>query len=673
MFTAAVILLLLAQAAEPERVVLTGTIAGADGKPAAEAQVVLAEGSPPLTALARRTGAVLRPPAVLRRQEADANGRFRVGLPADDMTIQRFRRPLFLWAFGPGGSLALRPIPDNWPPDGEPVRLTLAPSEPVRCRVLDPDERPVAGARLIPARLRGVDVPVDLGGRFEVQTDALGRGTFGAGAAGELEVIRVISGPFGVQQHRVTRPDAEGVRTLRLLPVGRVVGQILAGDLQAVRGLTVRVRTDPDPSADVAGVGGWASVVSDDQGRFTVPAIAAGTLAVSVDLRWDMPWRSPPLSRPQVQPATTTEVTIALKPAARITGVVQEIPSGRPVAGVRVAVAMDAETLLAPSDAEGRFSAYVAPGMARSYPVGMPHGYYHPTNFANDQPVPEGVKEVTLKPLGLSRGLEVRGQVVNAQGKPVPGTDVSGHYDLSNRFERSIHAVTDREGRFRIESVPPDTTLHLSASRGGATTAAPESIAASKGSITLKISPENAVALYGRVKDPEGRPLAGAAVRVSAPSEERKTSPSNSSRSPSTKTAAPPSTPTPTASSARRASSARTWSIGSRSRPTATSRRAPSGSSPTRSGSGTSPPSCSSRSRRRARWPAGWSTPRAGRSPARACSSRATGRHACARSATPTAASGCRESTASRHSSSSRVMAWLSRDTGSNREPRRSS
>ena len=42
------------------------------------------------------------------------------------------------------------------------------------------------------------------------------------------------------------------------------------------------------------------------------------------------------------------------------------------------------------------------------------------------------------------------------------------------------------------------------------------SIPSSKGTIDLTIRPENAVALFGRVKDPAGRPVAGAAVRVSA-------------------------------------------------------------------------------------------------------------------------------------------------------------
>ncbi len=511
-----VILLLLAQAAEPDRVILTGTVVGTDGKPAVGAEVVLAEGTPPVMNIVRYTGAVLRPSAVLRTQRADGEGRFQVVLPHDDARIPRFRRPMFLWAFGPGGALALRPIPVDWPPDGVPVRLTLAPSEAVRFRVLDPEERPVAGARLVPARIRGVDIPADMGGRFGTETDAEGRAALASGSADELEVVRVTSGPFGVQQLLTSRADAEGIRTLQLMPVGRIAGQVQAGDPQAARGLAMRIRTVSDPSAIDAVIGGWASVVTDDQGRFTVPAIAAGMLLISVELRWDLPWRSPPPSRPQVQPGTTTELTMPLKPAALVKGVVQEIPSGRPIADVGVAVVMDAETPLARRDAEGHYSAYIAPGMARSYAIGMPRGYYSPSHRVNSQPLPDGVKEFTLKPLGLSRGVEVRGRVVDAEGKPVPGADVAGHYGTGPDDAGRSHAVTDREGQFRLDSIPPDTTLNLSAVRGGATTAAPESSLPSKPSITLRISPENAVALFGRVKDPTDRPVGGAIVRVQA-------------------------------------------------------------------------------------------------------------------------------------------------------------
>jgi hypothetical protein len=514
---ASLILLLVIQAIEPEQVFLTGIITGADGKPAVGAEVVLAEGLPPLSDLIRRAGTVLRPPAVLRRMQVDANGGFQIEMPPDDVTVQRFRRPIFLWALGPGGSLALRPISDNWPPDGEPVRLTLAASEPVRFRALDPDGRPVAGARVVPARLRGVDVPAELGARFEVQTDGAGWGTLAVSAASELDVIRVISGSFGVQQLRVTKSDTDGVRTLRLLPVGRVVGQIQADDSQAVRGLTVRLRTDPDPSADVVGVGGSASVVTDDQGRFAVPAIAAGKLAMSVDYPWNLPWRGPLVgSWPQVQCNSTTAVTIPLMRAPRITGVVRENLSGRPIAGVGVAVAMDAAIPLVTSDNEGRFSAYVAPGMAYSFAVRIPRGYYSPTDRVNSESILEGVKELTLKPIFLSAALEVQGMVIDAEGIPVPAADVSGEYDIPQGFGRFIHALTDRQGRFRIVNVPPGTPLRLSARRGHATTAEPEPISPGKELVTLKISPDHAVAISGRINEQSGRPVAGAIVRVSA-------------------------------------------------------------------------------------------------------------------------------------------------------------
>ncbi len=256
-------------------------------------------------------------------------------------------------------------------------RRTASPSgwrwaapEPIKFLVLDPDERPVAGARLAPAWIRGMNLPDELGDRFAVRTDAQGRTTLHVGAADEVEVVRVASGPSGVQQLRMPRPDPAGVRTLRMMPVGRVVGQFRAGDPQAVRGLTVRARTVPDQSVDAAGVVGFASVITDDQGRFTIPAIAAGTLVLSFEHREDLPWRGRPTGRPQVQPGTTTEVTTPLLRAGLVKGVIHEEPSGRPIAGVGVFLYRDLGDRLARSDAEGRFSDYLAPGPVFRSPVG---------------------------------------------------------------------------------------------------------------------------------------------------------------------------------------------------------------------------------------------------------------------------------------------------------------
>ncbi len=193
------VLVLLAQAAEParERVVLTGTVVGPDGKPAVGMEVVLADDASSLIPYNRLAVAVPRPPAVLETRGADADGRFRFELPErGEVRQDPWRRPGFLWAIGPRGAPAMRPIPDDWPPDGIPIRLALAPPEPVGFLVLDPDERPVAEARLAPAWIRGMNLPDDLGDRLSARTDARGRATLDLGAVDEVEVVRVVSGPF---------------------------------------------------------------------------------------------------------------------------------------------------------------------------------------------------------------------------------------------------------------------------------------------------------------------------------------------------------------------------------------------------------------------------------------------------------------------------------------------
>ncbi len=516
-----VILLLLGQAAGPERVVLTGTVIGPDGKPAAGAEVVLTDDATWMSQFpfARATTAVLRPPAVLETLRADADGRFRVELPEHGELTFRSKRPIFVWAFGPGGALAMRPVPIDWPSDGESVRMALARPQPVRFLVLDPEERPVAAARLAPAWFRGVVLPAGLIDRLAVETDTQGRATLDIGAAEDVEVVRVTSGPFGVQQLRMPRPEPGGVRTLRLMPVGRVVGRIQAGDPQAVRRLAVRVWTDPGPAANLPGAGGSASVVTDDQGRFTIPAIAPGTLVVSFEHRWDLPWRGQ--WRPggsKVQPGATTEVTIPLARAGLVKGVVQEAPSGRPIAGVGVSVAINPDFPLARTDANGRFAAFVMPGVVRANAADLPLGYYDTTRItAGSRPtLTEGMAELALEPIWLRRGVELRGRVLDAKGRPVPAADVAGRSERAGGRGGPFSTVTDHHGRFRITGLGSDATVYLSAVRGEATTAAPVTVLSSKGTIDLTIAPENAVALVGRVKDPAGRPVAGAAVRVTS-------------------------------------------------------------------------------------------------------------------------------------------------------------
>ena len=205
------ILMLLAQAAEParERVVLTGTVVGADGKPAVGVEVVLADDASSRSRVAQPPSRSCGRRPCWRPCGADAEGRFRVELPErGEIRQDPWRRPVFLWAIGPRGPWRCGRSPTTGRRTASPFRLALAPPEPVEFLVLDPEGRPVAEARLAPARIRGMNLPDELADRLAARTDAQGRATLDVGAADEIEVVRVASGPFGVQHLRMPRPVA---------------------------------------------------------------------------------------------------------------------------------------------------------------------------------------------------------------------------------------------------------------------------------------------------------------------------------------------------------------------------------------------------------------------------------------------------------------------------------
>lgn len=271
----------------------------------------------------------------------------------------------------------------------------------------------------------------------------------------------------------------------------------------------------------MSGVGGVAEVVSDARGRFEVPAIAAGKLAFSIEARPDLPWRPGMLDRPTVAVGSAVDLTIPLRKATRVTGVVRSDPDGKPVAGAGVVVPTVATypgDSFATTDEEGRFSALVVgTGRIYAYVAVAPRGYGIRTSaIRNVRSVDASAAEVTIDPARVVPAAEVRGRVVDPKGNPVPGAEIAGFHENPDAGEELIHVVADREGRFRIDHVPAHVKVELSASRGESVTAAPAMFTAGGEPITLTIGPGHSVALIGRVKDTSSRPIAGATIRVSA-------------------------------------------------------------------------------------------------------------------------------------------------------------
>src|SRR5205807_9545379 len=116
-------------------------------------------------------------------------------------------------------------------------------------------------------------------------------------------------------------------------------------------------------------------------------------------------------------------------------------------------------------------------------------------------------------PIGLVKAVEIAGQVVGADGKPVANADILTGKSATGWDYYSTKTNADADGRFVIKNVPLDDSIAPLVRLGRAVNI-PETLAAKDviGQITIKIDEGNASTVVGRVEDAKGRTLAGAKV-----------------------------------------------------------------------------------------------------------------------------------------------------------------
>ncbi len=126
---------LLAQS--PDSIFVSGVVVDAAGKPLSDVDVVLPARRPPDGSL-----------PTLAHTMTDEKGAFRL-----EITRQRFQDiglVPFIWAYRPGRSVAVRETVITEKAAMPPVRLTLAEPLPRTVTILGPDDRPLAGVRVVP-------------------------------------------------------------------------------------------------------------------------------------------------------------------------------------------------------------------------------------------------------------------------------------------------------------------------------------------------------------------------------------------------------------------------------------------------------------------------------------------------------------------------------------------
>ncbi len=550
MMLAAFVFVALAQlpaSPDPKPVPVAGIVVDSDGRPCVDVDVWLAEAIGPDEG--HRFGMELWWAAVTRSDQGtapvlvhartDAAGRFTIDIPAEAVA-RRSPVPMAIWAADTGkdARIARYRLPRIVLADDPPIRIELGPAAHAEITVLGPDGKPVAAARVVPVRAGELPIPEPLGQSLAATSEASGRAIIAGLSPASIAAIRVEAPGFGMQVIELREPEsgnpasgnpASGMtRTgavgigVTLAPVGRIVGRLVAPGGEPVRGVTVRATSQVGGYAG-SGQTGSAVVACDPQGRFEIPAIAAGKLALSLefDRKEGTTLRGEAPGKLAVEAGRSTEVTIPLRATLDVQGLVLEKGTGRPIAGLTVHLNSHlGGDGLAVTDARGKFAGRVVREVNQPFgwPMRILSPFFEPADMIYPrQSMPRReVAELALPPLTLSRGVDVRGRVVGENDRSVAGAEVEAIWTGGEGQAQAVMARTDRTGAFTLHGVDPLAELSLTAWDGFASTPAVSARAESAITrpITLAVSPKDTTRVGGRVVDAVGKPVAGALVRI---------------------------------------------------------------------------------------------------------------------------------------------------------------
>jgi len=214
------------------------------------------------------------------------------------------------------------------------------------------------------------------------------------------------------------------------------------------------------------------------------------------------------------------QYVLRLKPGTTIGGMVKD-ESNKPIHGATVYVSMPIDKSMerlhildvpCPTDAEGRWRCDVVPANIEGIRVHVRHPQYigDLNLYARPAPPTNKLRDMTYV-MVMKKGLVLRGQVLNKDGKPVKGAYVlMGEYILADELPRQS---TDSDGRFQFSNAKPGRTVLTVYAEGHAPDQKEVVASADPSPVEFRLGPPNII--HGRVVDPEGKPLKGVSVSPS--------------------------------------------------------------------------------------------------------------------------------------------------------------
>ena len=213
-----------------------------------------------------------------------------------------------------------------------------------------------------------------------------------------------------------------------------------------------------------------------------------------------------------------------------VRGLVCDGKSGQGVADVEIVLFNGAVETTVRSDAWGEYEGWIAPGLITGEVKQVPARFARPRR-AFDAPISiaKDAAELTLPKIELPLGRSVRGQVVDDEGRPVPGAEVQVCWLAMERWLGSVAfapqrlaTTADAKGEFLLEGLDPVERVRLGAKgarivadKGALATAALQDFPEhSEQRITLRVSERQATPLEGRVLNADGQGVAGAKIEL---------------------------------------------------------------------------------------------------------------------------------------------------------------
>ena len=304
------------------------------------------------------------------------------------------------------------------------LELRLQPAVRLSGQVLDPDDRPLAGARLQVSQpnLQGAGGESGDDGAFALENLAAGEANLVVTAKGYEPWAQAITVPgdelkVHLTSGAVIQGTVEG-------PSGPVPGASVVALIEASRGQTVGARTDA-------------------HGAFELRGLIAGRVRVVVNANGFIPYEARSV---EVVGGAPTPLSIHLNPGLSLSGTVVD-DLGHPLAGAHVDANLQKRPAR-PFSAEA-VSAEATGAFAMS---GLPAGLYRLSafleGFQQDEPAEAQAGSSDLRVV-LERPATVRGRVETTRGAPVLEFAVNGQ------------EMNSRDGSFEIDDVAPGTSPNL--------------------------------------------------------------------------------------------------------------------------------------------------------------------------------------------------------------------